>query len=79
MHPAIPQQAVRLLGAPNLELAFLAANRADLVLQQNSLNLSNVVGKLLAKEAGATCFNLHNDQISAYGSIDLLKKVVDSL
>ncbi|NBV28265.1 hypothetical protein EBR43_03735 [bacterium] len=75
--------ALRLLGSPNLELAYLAANRADVTLHHMADSINITAGKLIAREAGAMCF-IHEgatkrDQLVLNGSIEHLKRIIDTL
>jgi myo-inositol-1(or 4)-monophosphatase len=70
----------RILGSPNLELAFLAANRGDISMHALEDSLSIAAGKLIAREAGAVCFVQEGlnrgKQIVLNGHIDHLKKTI---
>jgi myo-inositol-1(or 4)-monophosphatase len=73
--------SVRLLGSLNLELAYLAANRADITLHHLEDSLSIAPGRLIAREAGVVCFVQEgldkNTQFILNGPIDHLKKIMN--
>jgi myo-inositol-1(or 4)-monophosphatase len=77
-HPL--QKNIRSFGSSNLELCYLAANRGELAIISSKNPLSIAAGKLIAREAGATCFvhqHNHQEQVLVAGALDHVKPAID--